>query len=868
MRVTARSVVFVIGLSLVSVARPVSAQPTPATCNQVVAPGVRYCFYNDTPTPMHIVVIDRDNRQGYELRVLADETGRPREFRTHRVTHLAVTSIPPALVAVNGSFFNRSILGHELPSRVPQGLEEGEGAIPLYSVYLNGNMRVPPEHDREWIMGFAAGGPRIDLKMFRASERVRPENQPYLHYAIGSGWCVLQGGRNDDPTMNCPVRIDEDRGRSSIGYGPDRVVIISSHQELTSGQRGAQPGDLAPVFRAFGVTDAIVLDGGSSAQLYVQGLGAPGGPVNPIPPLSLGRVLRGARFVANAVGLVPTQCPPTEADCLDTLDNDCDELTDCDDPDCAGRPCTYCALGTHCPADTTCLWDAHRCVPRAAALDAGVRVDVAVADAPAPDVRSDAAIVMDAGRPDVASTTDAGIDASARPDAGARFDVADLGVDTGSRTEVGVDASATVDAVDASTDGIPRPPMPTLNAMIPSGVTYHRTYDFTGPDTCTRCTNHPSDPYVTCAPPGFEFDVERHATASTRAAFESASHFCPYNASGGYYDCYKEYVCTWNPDPATGATCTCPRDREVSIASPTCRATPGIGIQLTVPPGNPGTYGYNVAFWPYEPSRPAFRVGSNVYVYAQFYLPAGQDVTARPGLDCTPSADPDVDVDGVHVPAIAGPGAWHEVLIPLSMPVGPFTTIIAGRQNCSAWLQCMNSGIWPPNAGDARGGSCILSRFEVAGYRDFCDLDRYDLELVVDDCVGCTLGHDLRVGGEWLPDVPGTLSGTTMTWRFRGQDVQQNCQLDRHFNVRLPSGSGWLIDDRWAPVTPTYSTEILIRKRARWRYMNGSSVVSSVDVGCNMTAPNIGVAGHHGQMRISNGRVVAHDMPDLPCSGP
>jgi hypothetical protein len=630
-----------------------------------------------------------------------------------------------------------------------------------------------------------------------------PENARYRHYALGSVGCVLYGD------MPCSNNLDADRERSVIGYNDRWVVILSSDHRLSRGKRLPQFSDLLWFCRAFGLTNALVLDSGSSSQLYVQGAGEP---VNPLTSVDW-FVFGPARFVSNAIGLVPVQAGPTiDAGIADTGTID-------------------------------------------AATDLGGGVDVRLLDAPI--ASSDR---MDAGAP-----------SDARSDTGS--DVRDVGtsgpdrLDASDSSDVGVDSGTRADATDAA-GATPLPPRPTLNTMIPSDVTYHRTYDFTGPDTCTRCANHPSDPYVTCAPPGFEFDVERHATASTRTAFESASHFCPYNASGGYYDCYKEYVCTWNPDPATGATCTCPRDREVSTASPTCRATPGIGIQLTVPPGNPGTYGYNVAFWPYEPSRPAFRVGSNVYVYAQFYLPAGQDVTARPGLDCTPSADPDVDVDGVHVPAIAGPGAWHEVLIPLSMPVGPFTTIIAGRQNCSAWLQCMNSGIWPPNAGDARGGSCILSRFEVAGYRDFCDLDRYDLELVVDDCVGCTLGHDLRVGGEWLPDVPGTLSGTTMTWRFRGQDVQQNCQLDRHFNVRLPSGSGWLIDDRWAPVTPTYSTEILIRKRARWRYMNGSSVVSSVDVGCNMTAPNIGVAGHHGQMRISNGRVVAHDMPDLPCSGP
>jgi len=825
---------------------------------------------------MHVVLIERSQIQEYEFRVLADEIGTTGTFHPHRVARFAEGGQARAVVAVNGNYWRgEGRFGSP-------GFSDNEVAIPNQSVILEGNERVHPSGDNEWMMGFAPAGSRLDLRMFRAGERNRPQNSRYLHYALGSVGCVFEGARL------CDDNLDSPRARSAIGYNDTQVVILSSDHGVSFNRRGARHSDLAWFFRAFGVTDALVLDGGSSAQLYVRGAGVPsseslgapdsllyGNPVNPTffpDTLFFGN----ARHVANALGLVHVRnCGVAEFACANRSDDDCDGLIDCDDTDCVGQPCSYCSIGTNCPSGTMCDTTAHECVPRAA-LDASTGTDGGPVDAVSTDTRLDGASVTDSGSRDASGALDVRLDSGSRMDTGidtdARFDAAGVGVDTVIRPDTGFDASAIVDVMDVPPDGIPRPPVPSLNVRIPSDVTYHRTYDFTGPDTCTSCTDNPSDPYRTCVRPGFELDIERRATSTETSMWEARNYACALNSAGGYYDCFKNYNCIWNMDPLTGATCSYPLDGEMPSVTPTCQALPSIGIRMSIPSGVPGSYGYNMAVWPYEPSRPAFRVGSNVYVYAQFYLPTGQDVTARPGVDCTPSADPDRNVGGVHVPATTGPGQWHEVLIPLMATVGDFTTIRENLQNCNGWLQCMNSGIWPPNAGDALGGSCIVSRLEFAGYRDFCDLDRYDIELAVDDCAGCSLSHNLRAGSDWTPSERGALNGSTMTWRFRGDEVQQNCQLNRQFNVQLSSGE-WMIDDRWAPVEPTHGTAILIRRRARWRYMNGSTVVSSVDVGCSMATPNHDTTGrttlgHHGQMRITSGRVVATGMPDLPCEGP
>jgi hypothetical protein len=379
---------------------------------------------------------------------------------------------------------------------------------------------------------------------------------------------------------------------------------------------------------------------------------------------------------------------------------------------------------------------------------------------------------------------------------------------------------------------------------------------------------------VTCAPPGFELDVEKRTAAVDKAGLETNSYTCEDNTAAGYYDCYKSYDCG---DLNSPVQCSCHLDGEPSPAAPSCTQLPGTGIKLTIPPGVSNQFGYDVAAWPREPHRPAFKIGTHVYAYAQFFLPAGQDVTARVGIDCTPTINPDLDVRQCHTEAWTTAGVWHEALIPLDPTVGDFQTVEEATQNCNAWVQCVNSGVWPPGAGDALGGSCIISRLEVAGYRDICQLDQNDIELVVDDCSGCLLSHDLTSdgSGSWKTDIPGVLNGATMTWHFSGQDMIQWCKVKRQFNVHMP-GDQWLIDDTWAQVTPTYSTGAVIRRTAHWQVVKQGMVVSSTNVGCSMTQQNVNLdqtpaLGHHGQILLDTGSILSlgeASVPNVPCSEP
>lgn len=424
-----------------------------------------------------------------------------------------------------------------------------------------------------------------------------------------------------------------------------------------------------------------------------------------------------------------------------------------------------------------------------------------------------------------------------------------------------------------TTSSIPSPPTPSLNASIPKDVTYHRIYDFANSDTCVTCKDNAADPAGTCVQPGFELDIERRTAIEGVADLQNASYRCPYNATDDSYDCYKEYNCEWNSDPTTGAQCKNAKDGETPSVVPSCSRTNGVGIHLTIPPGIIGSYGYNIGMWPKEPSRPAFKVGTDVYVYAQFFLPTGQDVTARLGVDCTPTSDPETGVTEKHTLPWTTYGTWHEMLIPTEHTDGTFGTVVAANSNCSAWTQCKNSGIWPPGAGDAKGGSCIISRLEVAGYRDFCDFDKYDLELEVDDCPDCTLDHGLTGDGNWIEGVTGTVNGNKTTWIFARETVARACKSIRQFNVYIPGTNGseaiWLFDDEWT--SPVSSTSVLIGRPARWNVIDGQTVVASTEIGCEMSSPNIVTSGnpsglgHHGQIQVGAGTIDAWGEPDLPC---
>lgn len=416
---------------------------------------------------------------------------------------------------------------------------------------------------------------------------------------------------------------------------------------------------------------------------------------------------------------------------------------------------------------------------------------------------------------------------------------------------------------------IPTPPAPSLNLQIPADVTYHRIYDFTGPDTCSSCTDKAADPYGMCANPGFEFDIERRVDAADTDTYLANSYACVENTAAGFFDCFKEYECIWKPGSIQPEFCKSNVNEEPAPDVLTCTELAGIGIQVGIPPGDPGVYGYNVGIWPREPHRRAFKVGTSIYTYAQFFLPHDQDVTARAGIDCTPTSDPNAAVKGVHTQAWTEEGVWHEVLIPHDPIEGDFETVEAATQNCNAWIQCVNAGVWQPNAGDAHGGSCIVSRLEVAGYRDFCDFDKDDLVLEVDGCEGCLLHHGITEDGTWAVDEPGIFDGLKTRWFFSNAAAIDSCKQKRQFNVRLAPGDpvgDWLIDDDWLPNPPA----IHVRKDARWLFVDQqtNTVLSTVPVACNMVDPNAMSLGHHGSIFVDTGYITPIGAPDLPCSQP
>lgn len=291
--------------------------------------GVEYRYYRHATPPVHVIVVDRSTR-GIEFRILADERSeRAGIFDTHRVSQLASTHSPVPIVSVNGSFWTSPACA----DCWPQGHREDEPAVPVGMLVLNGDERVAPTGPTEWVMGFARSGARVDVHMFRARDRGLPDNARYLHYALGSPSCVLHP---DIPDSACPDDTgDPDRPRSAIAYDANHVYLMSGdHGWRGSRIPGSNVSQYRSLLRELGATHGLLLDGGYSAQMVI---GAGPAPVNPIPLLSSGFFFfNSARFVANAVGLVRTgaACLDTEYYCGDDSDDDCNGLTDCEDPVC------------------------------------------------------------------------------------------------------------------------------------------------------------------------------------------------------------------------------------------------------------------------------------------------------------------------------------------------------------------------------------------------------------------------------------------------------------------------------------------------------------------------------------------------------
>jgi Phosphodiester glycosidase len=280
------------------------AAPERATLNRIVKPGIRYLFYAEARTPMHVVVVDRSHRE-YEFRVLAHEIkGKDNKtlFKSRTVTDLAREHVPQAIVAINGGYW-------ECPELENRGRGDwrclgwpfSAKTEPTGAFVTNGNKFKGAVID-EVVFGaskFADPGDRVAIIPGAAWE----SSASYHYYALGM---PSAGGVDHYLIRNsqCVSEFSSQETRSAIGYGPNHIVLVSSdHRE--GADRPSGP-DLCKFFEPYHVTDAMLLDSGHSAQMYVQGEASE--PVNPSwEKKTIGAVTIKfplVRRVSNAIGVV------------------------------------------------------------------------------------------------------------------------------------------------------------------------------------------------------------------------------------------------------------------------------------------------------------------------------------------------------------------------------------------------------------------------------------------------------------------------------------------------------------------------------------------------------------------------------------
>ena len=130
--------------------------------------------------------------------------------------------------------------------------------------------------------------------------------------------------------------------------------MISMDPPILAGRAGGFStfGELCDLLSIYGVSDAVLLDGGASAQMFIN-TSSFRRVVNPL-PATYGlppRSFSDVRFVANAIGVVDVASPlnPEHLDtferrCGDAVDDDGDGAIDCADDDCLGvSSCGECA---------------------------------------------------------------------------------------------------------------------------------------------------------------------------------------------------------------------------------------------------------------------------------------------------------------------------------------------------------------------------------------------------------------------------------------------------------------------------------------------------------------------------------------------
>jgi hypothetical protein len=249
---------------------------SPRARPQAVGPGVLYYDCKDKAPSVQVITIDRGLRNMHLklLSVASDDsdTLNLRSLKTH-------AEAAKAIVAINGYFWSGD---KGLDPCLVLGCKTGK---PDTTVFIDGVRRTIPKPgiDKEVLMGFAANATAgIQARRILQEDLFSGENRPYRQWLYGSEKTVIGAG-----VFNAKEKEGDNDYQSITGYSKSQIILLITNKPYYL-------ADLKDTLSAFGTTDAVRNDGGSSVTMYI------GGNINRVvdPP-------RRSRRIAYGIGLVP-----------------------------------------------------------------------------------------------------------------------------------------------------------------------------------------------------------------------------------------------------------------------------------------------------------------------------------------------------------------------------------------------------------------------------------------------------------------------------------------------------------------------------------------------------------------------------------
>jgi len=256
----------------------------PAESLRVLSTGPGLAFYGlvveEGPWAIHMLAVDL-SRCDLGFRVLPAPKQEGMQGGRSRVTELRTPSWRP-LAAVNADFFT--------PEGLPLGTEVVEGEVrrirsrPTFA-WRPGS---PP-----WMGTPSTEGDSILLLGWRMSRR----DGDGVSQAVGGFPLLLENGERvgDLGVVDRPSFAAARHPRTALGFDPpkDRLWIVVVDGRQPGYSDGMTLPELASLFEALGVTEAVNLDGGGATVMVLEGS-----------PVSRPSDAEGERAVVNALGVV------------------------------------------------------------------------------------------------------------------------------------------------------------------------------------------------------------------------------------------------------------------------------------------------------------------------------------------------------------------------------------------------------------------------------------------------------------------------------------------------------------------------------------------------------------------------------------